>query len=130
MSPTSKGGIAARAGRWSAQHRKTAIFGWLAVVIVAFMVGGNLGTKKVEQSMPGEAGRADRMLQDAFPDNDAVGDVVLVQNGELKATDAEYRAVVSEISEELGARPEVKEVSSPYRGDGGSLISPDRHSVQ
>ncbi len=27
--------FAARAGRWSAQHRKKAIFGWLAFVIVA-----------------------------------------------------------------------------------------------
>ena len=33
-------GIAARAGRWSAQHRKIAIFGWLAFVIAAFMIGG------------------------------------------------------------------------------------------
>ena len=28
--------IAARAGRWSAQHRKKAIIGWLAFVILAF----------------------------------------------------------------------------------------------
>ena len=51
-------GIAARAGRWSAQHRKIAIFGWLAFVIVAFMIGNNDGTKKLEQSLPGESGRA------------------------------------------------------------------------
>ena len=33
-------GLAARAGRWSAQHRRKAIFGWLAFVIVAFGLGG------------------------------------------------------------------------------------------
>src|SRR4051812_46522394 len=49
-------GIAARAGRWSAQHRKIAIFGWLAFVIAAFLIGNNLGTKKVEQTLPGESG--------------------------------------------------------------------------
>jgi hypothetical protein len=32
--------LAARAGRWSAHHRKKAIFGWLAFVIVAVVVGG------------------------------------------------------------------------------------------
>ena len=31
--------IAARMGRWSAGHRKTAIFGWLAFVVAAFAVG-------------------------------------------------------------------------------------------
>jgi hypothetical protein len=32
--------IAARAGRWSAQHRKKAIVGWLVFVILAFGIGG------------------------------------------------------------------------------------------
>ena len=36
--------FAARAGRWSAAHRKTAIFGWLAFVVVAFVIGGKVGT--------------------------------------------------------------------------------------
>ena len=60
MSRKSKGGIAARAGRWSAQHRKTAIFGWLAVVIAAFVLGGPMGTgtKTLEQQATGDAGRA------------------------------------------------------------------------
>ena len=30
--------IAARAGRWSATHRKTAIWGWLAFVILAVFI--------------------------------------------------------------------------------------------
>src|SRR5207244_3467126 len=35
--------LAARAGRWSAQHRKKAIWGWLAFALIAFMIGGALG---------------------------------------------------------------------------------------
>ena len=31
-------------GRWSAAHWKTATFGWLAFVVVAFMLGGVVGT--------------------------------------------------------------------------------------
>ena len=38
--------FAARAGRWSAQHRKAAIWGWLAFVLVAFVIGGAVGVKK------------------------------------------------------------------------------------
>ena len=35
--------LAARAGRWSASHRKTAILGWLAFVIAAVVIGGAAG---------------------------------------------------------------------------------------
>ena len=37
--------LAARMGRWSADHWKTATFGWLAFVVVAFALGGMVGTK-------------------------------------------------------------------------------------
>ena len=71
MSRKSKGGIAARAGRWSARHRKLAIFGWLAVVIAAFALGGpfGTGTKTVEQQAAGDAGRAQSIQDDAFPES-------------------------------------------------------------
>ena len=36
--------LAARMGRWSASHWKTATFGWLAFVLVAFGLGGMVGT--------------------------------------------------------------------------------------
>ena len=36
--------LAARMGRWSAAHWKTATFGWLGFVVVAFMLGGLVGT--------------------------------------------------------------------------------------
>ena len=53
--------IAARAGRWSARHRRIAILGWMAFVVLAFMVGGKVGTEQLttEQSGVGESGQAD-----------------------------------------------------------------------
>ena len=47
MKTTPPTNIAARAGRWSARHRKTAIFGWLAFVIAAIFIGGAIGTKEL-----------------------------------------------------------------------------------
>ena len=35
--------LAARAGAWSARHRKTAIFGWLAFVAIAFVLATMVG---------------------------------------------------------------------------------------
>ena len=35
--------LAARAGKWSAQHRKTAILGWILFVVLATFAGSNVG---------------------------------------------------------------------------------------
>src|SRR5919106_6526645 len=40
--------LTARLGRWSARHRKTAIFGWLAFVVAAVAVGATLGTQRLD----------------------------------------------------------------------------------
>jgi RND superfamily putative drug exporter len=126
-------GIAARAGRWSAQHRKTAILGWLALVIAAFYLGGpfGTGTKTSTQNAAGDSGRAQVIQDDAFPESTTgAGETVLVQSKTLKATDAEYRAVVRDLEKRIDALPEANKVSSPYQQGGKGLISPDRHSVQ
>src|SRR5262249_26411546 len=58
--------IAARMGRWSASHRKIAIFGWLAFVIASIAIGTMVGQRTLDrQHNVGEAGRADRILQQA-----------------------------------------------------------------
>ena len=60
--------ISARAGRWSAQHRKTAIFGWIAFVLIALVAGMSTGMKTIENDNgPGESGRAGEAIERAFP---------------------------------------------------------------
>ena len=68
MAPTKSNNLAARMGRWSADHWKTATFGWLAFVIVAFGLGGLAGTKSIDPNKPGpgESGRMDRILDAGF----------------------------------------------------------------
>ena len=60
--------LAARMGRWSADHWKTATFGWLAFVLVAFALGGMAGTKTIDPNTagPGESGRMDAILDAGF----------------------------------------------------------------
>ena len=56
MSPLARStNIAARMGRWSASHWKTAVFGWLAFVVAAIAVGMTVTTKQidVEDANPG-----------------------------------------------------------------------------
>ena len=41
-------GIAARAGHWSATHRKLAIWGWVAFMVVALFTGSQIGQKTAD----------------------------------------------------------------------------------
>ncbi len=50
--------LAARMGRWSAGHWKTATFGWLALVVVALAVGGRSARRTSIRTRPGPASRA------------------------------------------------------------------------
>ena len=52
--------LAGRIGRWSTQHRKKAIFGWLAFVIVSLTVGFNLVRRKRSRGSPGCPAKPDR----------------------------------------------------------------------
>ena len=52
--------LSARMARWSAAHRKLAIFGWLGFVVLALVIGNLVGTQQLrdEDTVPGESGRA------------------------------------------------------------------------
>ena len=71
-------GLAGRAGRWSAAHRKTAIFGWIAFVVAAIALGGALGTKTLDNGGgDGESARAEKTLEGGFPQS--ASETVIVQ---------------------------------------------------
>jgi uncharacterized membrane protein YdfJ with MMPL/SSD domain len=120
--------LAARMGRWSARHRKVAIFGWLAFVAVAFVLGGMVGTKELSDvdAQPGESGRAAHIYANAGFDR---GDPesVLVQSSRLEASDAEFSDAVHDLVRALERVPGVAELRSPYRH--AEQISKDGHSA-
>jgi RND superfamily putative drug exporter len=115
--------LAARAGRWSAAHRKTAIFGWLAFVIVAVFLGGALGTKNLSDSDTdiGSSGRADAATRAAFPDG--VGESVLVQSRSKTVDDAQFKAAIADVKKRIAAQQGVRDVGKTVD------ISKDKHSA-
>jgi RND superfamily putative drug exporter len=121
--------LAARAGRWSAQHRKKAIWGWLAFALVAFFIGSAVGTETqtTAQSGVGESGRAARTVDNAFPKHQV--EEVLIQSGSTTATDPAFRAVVGDVERRLSAAPYTKAFNSPYKAGNAGQISGDRHSA-
>jgi uncharacterized membrane protein YdfJ with MMPL/SSD domain len=120
--------LAARMARWSGQHRKKAIFGWLAFVLVAFFVGNNLiGSKLISDidEYSGESREAEQAL-------DRVGlrpveEVVFVQSDELTIRDPEFRAAVEDVTGRLSQVQYVENVKSPLTGDGE--VSADGHAA-
>ena len=108
-----KRNLAARAAHWSASHRKTAIFGWLAFVIVAVMAGGAVGQKQIHgaDQFSGEAGRAEQTLESAgLRPND---ESVLVQSKTLTTEDREFQTAVNQLSRRLSQARYVENVVSP-----------------
>src|SRR5215212_6397174 len=88
-----KQNLAARAGRWSAQHRKKAVFGWLAFVIIATLIGGNIGTKTIptdEEGVVGDAARSQQIVKDAFPQTS--GEQVFIQSKTQSPRDPGFKA--------------------------------------
>jgi uncharacterized membrane protein YdfJ with MMPL/SSD domain len=125
--PAPKRNLSARMARWSAQHRKTAIFGWLAFVIVAFVFGqGMIKTLEEQEAGVGESGRADKAVYDAFPKK--AGESVMIHSDELDAESVKFRAVVADVSGRLRATEGVKQVEGPYSGKANS-VSPDGHTA-
>jgi uncharacterized membrane protein YdfJ with MMPL/SSD domain len=121
--------LAARAGRWSASHRKKAIWGWLAFVIAAFAIGGAVGTNTLQQDQlgVGESGRADDTIQRAFPRS--ADELVLIQSDTATATDPSFRAAVADVQRRLEKVPYAEDFESPYAAGNQGQISADGRSA-
>ncbi len=123
--------FAARAGRWSAQHRKKAILGWFAFVILATVLGGMVGTKTLadEDTGNGESKRGDQIIEDAGF-NDQTGETVLVQGKDgLKVGDPGFTAVVKDVVGSLERTRHVENVESPLDPRFAGNVSEDGRSV-
>ncbi|HEX2414296.1 MAG TPA: MMPL family transporter [Thermoleophilaceae bacterium] len=119
--------LAARAAHWSAGHRKTAIFGWLAFVVIAFMVGNAVGKNMIQgaDQFSGESGAAERTLYDAGlrPNTEHL----LIQSKQLEVGDPEFTATIEDATARLSRTEDVRNVASPLTGD--APVSVDRHSA-
>jgi RND superfamily putative drug exporter len=117
--------VAARAGRWSAGHWKTATLLWIGFVIVAVVIGRAAGTVSLTDSEQGtgETARAQAILADAGFKTPA-SESVLVQSKTLTAADPRFRAVVADVARTLRAKPAVVRL----RPNGPGQVSADAHS--
>ncbi|MEO5575875.1 MAG: MMPL family transporter [Gaiellaceae bacterium] len=124
--------FAARMGRWSANHWKTAVFGWLAFVIASVVIGGQIGTKYLESNdlAVGEAAKATKIIEAGFPQSaDEQGEIVLIQSKTLTATDPAFQAAIADVAKTVNGFTEARKVDTPLEAGHADLISDDRRSA-
>ncbi len=113
--------IVERVAGWSARHRKTAVFGWLLLVVAAVVIGQKIGTANINSYDPGQAGQAERVLNRPVvqqPDSESV----LVQGRSASQTygnDPEIREAVRQVVAALRALPKsAADIQSPLSRPG------------
>jgi RND superfamily putative drug exporter len=118
-------------GRWSASHRKTAIFGWLAFVVASFAIGTAVGMQTIDQndSNVGEARQADHIIRDGGFSLDEQSEYVLVQSSTETVSDPAFRAVVGDAITALERFPQGTKLRSPLVAGNEGQLSDDGHSA-
>jgi uncharacterized membrane protein YdfJ with MMPL/SSD domain len=113
--------VAARMGRWSARHRRTAILGWIAFVAVAAVLGAMLGTTQLDpaDNAVGESKRAQEILE-AGGFADAADESVLVTSEAYTATDPAFGAVLADVVRAVSGREGVSDVQPPLVSEDGN----------
>src|SRR5947207_2130787 len=119
--------LAARAGRWSAAHWKTATAVWVVLVVLAVVVGRVVGTHKLSDSeqSTGETARAESILSSAGFKTPA-SESVLVQSATRSVDDPAFEATVQDVLARLHAMPQIR--PGTLRTGGIGEVSGDRRS--
>ena len=126
MSPVSLStNLAARIGRWSASHWKSATFGWLAFVALSFAVGNLIGTKTIDPnaSGSGESGHVMKVLAKEF--KQPAHENVLVRSTHGTTSDPTFGRAVAAVVATLQKQAAVRDVQSPFAAGNAGQISKD-----
>ena len=115
-----------RIAGWSARHRKIAVFGWLAMVAVIFLVSQLMGSRNLPTYDPGQAGQGERALHQAAPASyNSASESVLIQARPGAATfshNPDLRQAAQQVTAALSAQPRnAGHVSSPLTASSSKV---------
>ncbi|MCX4968926.1 MMPL family transporter [Streptomyces sp. NBC_00654] len=108
--------LAARIGVWSAHHRKTAILGWLLLVVLATGIGGASGMVEMSdaENGAGDSARAEQILSDAGLGKPA-GELVMVSAGAA----GDWKEAARDLTEAVRGTGEVRNLAPPVPSEDG-----------
>jgi putative drug exporter of the RND superfamily len=121
-----------RIAGWSAKHRKTAVFGWLVLVVAVFMAGQSLGHKSLPASDAGQSGQAEQTLRHLGVTTPAVEDVLIQARapGQTFGDDPQMRQAASQVAADLARLPHAAtDIRSPLQPGNAALVSRDGRSA-
>jgi putative drug exporter of the RND superfamily len=121
-----------RIAGWSARHRKTAVFGWLAMVAIVIVVGQSMGSRSLPSYDAGQSGRAEQTLHRLGLVAPAVEDVLIQARapGQTFASDPAMRQAARQVAGALAALPHAAAgIRSPLDPGGRALVSADGRSA-
>ena len=126
--------IAARMGRWSASHWKTAVFGWLAFVVAAVAIGKAVGQKNVQaaghERRPGASRRQDPRAGRLRPVRPADGDRPRPEQDASTIGDPAFRSTVQAVvARGRAVGKTIKNLRSPLDPAHADLVSRDGHTA-
>ncbi len=124
--------VAERIAGWSTRHRKTAVLGWLGLVLAAFAVGQLLGTASLPQNDPGQSGRAEQTLQRLGVITPPAESVLIQARapGARFAADPAMRQAVRQVAAALAGLPRsARDIATPPDSGRSPLISADGRSA-
>ena len=122
--------LAARAGRWSASHWKTAFAAWLVFAALFYVLGHFTGTRKLSdaETGSGEAARAQAILRQADFTQRA-GENVLVRSDTLTVSSPVFRRAIRDVERRVTAFPNVTKLRSPLDPALPGLIAEHGHAA-
>jgi putative drug exporter of the RND superfamily len=125
--------VTERVAGWSIRHRKTAVFGWLLLVAAIFVAAQVHGTSSKPTYDPGQAGRAERVLQQITNDGGiqpSESVLISAHGGGTFTSDPAMHQAAAQVVAALGLLPRAAaDIQSPLSKPGRTLISPDGRSI-
>jgi uncharacterized membrane protein YdfJ with MMPL/SSD domain len=121
-------GIAARAGHWSATHRKKAIGIWIAFVVVALVGGGAIGQRSLTDAESGVGeSKAAEMTLDKHGPKDRATESVLVQSKSETTSSPQFQSALASVHRSLQSSGQFASIDAPKPSADGhaALISAD-----
>jgi RND superfamily putative drug exporter len=122
----------ARIAGWSTRHRKTAVIGWLLLVLATVLLSSLIGSGNVNSNDPGEAGRAEQVLDRPSVTQLPSEDVLLSERapGRTLSTDPQLGRATRDVLTALRALPRTAtDIASPLQAGHHGLVSADGRSV-
>jgi putative drug exporter of the RND superfamily len=130
--PRTRSPLVERIAGWSTRHRKTAVFGWLALVAIVVLAGQAAGGKSLPSYDAGQSGAAEQALHKLGVTAPAV-ESVLIQGrrpGVTFATDPQLRQAAGQVAASLARLPHAAAgIRSPLQPGQHGLVSADGRSA-